>query len=119
MTLPAGKFDGIETLPLFDLPANAGTKTDGEPTKRSVSCPARAACPQCKNVSVGLDAVSGHFRYRDHIISRTYGATTTCSASGQFVHDLPPRGGEIVVAKPRDGGPHRRAAYCGCEPRRP
>jgi hypothetical protein len=104
------KFAGVETLPLFDAPPAQPTGR-GE-TQRSTAPYARGKCPRCRHDLVAMVSDGRCLTWKRHTLYRTTGPSTVCSASGEKLHDLPPRDGKYVLATVRDGGPNTRPYTC-------
>jgi hypothetical protein len=84
--LPKGKFDGVDTLPMFDEP-------DHTPTPRRQAMPRSVAfgsCPNCTAQRVGLVRGPVHLVWRTHTYRTYSGATIPCRASGVPVCAHPP-----------------------------
>lgn len=84
--LPRGKFDGVETLPLFDEPEHT-PKPRKQRAARSVEF---ASCPDCTAQRVGLVRGPLHLVWRTHTYRTYSGATIQCRASGVPVCMHPP-----------------------------
>lgn len=94
--LPAGKFDGVDTAPLFDVAATE----DAPPARKSESRARRpralgyAACPECTSGArgvVAIDLQGSHSVWREHVLTTWSGARLPCRASGVRLCAAPAR----------------------------
>jgi WhiB family redox-sensing transcriptional regulator len=81
---PAGKFDDVPTIELFDPDALRVTRKDAEdgPRKKSVPSVAQGNCPNCLKQPAALVAQGPHWLWKAHQFKTWGGDTRECSASG-------------------------------------
>jgi hypothetical protein len=85
--IPKGKFDGVKTLPAFDVAANA---TGGGPRKQKAArSVAWGKCPGCTSASTGLIPSGEHLAWRLHWIVTHGGTSLPCRTSGTHLCAVP------------------------------
>ena len=82
-----GKFDGIESYPLFDEPP----RVDRGQRNKAAKVAGWAHCPHCSNGRVALLVAGEHLVYREHTYVTYSGAKLTCRASAVALCTAPPR----------------------------
>lgn len=102
----SGKFDGIETLPLFKMAKAKANR--GESAKR-VAVAGWVTCPRCRpNDRTAVIRDGAHLVYRQHTYQTWSGNKIECQASHQRLCTLPP--------KPWLGtNPHPPTERCTCQ----
>lgn len=86
--LPARKFDGVPTLPLFADDAVPVMRAERQRTQRAVTF---ARCPLCTAERIGLVRSATHLLWRTHDVVTWSGARLPCHGSGVALCALPGR----------------------------